>query len=166
MNWHKVALTFWVRSSYLCQRLVFHGLSFLQLDGPDRLKFLREKYSDLRNRIPVWKGRILSRLGRQADGVVNNSLLLAKVWRTNDKASWNYVPAPFPGKVTDFRPMKQYRIYRRPDLKWDHLAQSGQETIVLPLYPATMLVEPFVKDLAAALRQAIDLGQQQAAEKH
>ncbi len=41
-------------------------------------------------------------------------------------------------------------------LKWDQLAGGGQETVVLPVYPAGMLVEPFVKHLAHALRRSID----------
>jgi hypothetical protein len=41
-------------------------------------------------------------------------------------------------------------------LKWDRLVQGGQEVIVLPVNPASMLVEPFVEHLAGALRQSID----------
>jgi thioesterase domain-containing protein len=58
--------------------------------------------------------------------------------------------------VTDFRPQKQYRIFNKPDFKWDGLAKEGQEVIVLPVNPASMLVEPFVEHLAAALRRSID----------
>jgi hypothetical protein len=41
-------------------------------------------------------------------------------------------------------------------MKWDQLAQGGQEVIVLPVYPAGMLLEPFVEHLAVALRKCID----------
>ena len=63
---------------------------------------------------------------------------------------------PYPGAVTDFRPSTQYRIFNKSDLKWDGLAQGGQEVVVLPVNPASMLVEPFVEHLAGALRQSID----------
>jgi hypothetical protein len=36
------------------------------------------------------------------------------------------------------------------------LALGGQEIVTLPVYPAGMLVEPFVQRLAAALTAAID----------
>jgi hypothetical protein len=36
------------------------------------------------------------------------------------------------------------------------LAQSGQKVVVLPVNPASMLVEPFVEHLAGALRQSMD----------
>jgi len=52
--------------------------------------------------------------------------------------------------------LKQYRAFDRPDAKWKHLAKGGLEVVVLPTYPAGMLVEPFVKYLAAALEKSID----------
>jgi hypothetical protein len=36
------------------------------------------------------------------------------------------------------------------------LAEGGLDVVVLPTYPAGMLVEPFVKDLASALEKSID----------
>jgi len=57
--------------------------------------------------------------------------------------------------VTDFRPLKQYRMFNKPNAKWDRLARA-EEVVVLPVYPAGMLVEPFVKHLAIALKKSID----------
>jgi len=68
----------------------------------------------------------------------------------------DYVPKAYPGVVTDFRPLKQYSIYRRPDLKWEKLALGGQEIVELTVYPAGMLVEPFVKSLAEKLKKSIE----------
>jgi len=74
----------------------------------------------------------------------------------NDRACVAYVPQPYAGRITDFRPRKQYQHYSQPEVKWERLAKGGQEVIVLPVYPAGMLVEPFVQHLAAALRKSID----------
>jgi hypothetical protein len=41
------------------------------------------------------------------------------------------------------------------------LAKGGQRVIVVPSYPAGMLVEPFVQHLAAALETAISGAVQQ-----
>ena len=82
--------------------------------------------------------------------------MLGQVWKANDLACQKYVPQPFPGVVTDFRPLKQYRAFDKPDAKWDRLALRGQEVVVLPVYPAGMLLDPFVKHLALALSKAID----------
>jgi hypothetical protein len=35
------------------------------------------------------------------------------------------------------------------------MAQGGEQIVVLPVYPAGMLLEPFVKHLAVALEKSI-----------
>jgi hypothetical protein len=47
-------------------------------------------------------------------------------------------------------------VFDQPEVKGDELARGGQDIIVLPVYPSAMLVEPFVKHIADALRRAID----------
>ena len=156
MNWHKIPLTIWSKSSHATQRLFFHAASFFSVDSKGKAKFLKEKLDALRSRIPVWQGMLRSRFSKGSSNVVSDSLVLGKIWRVNDLASWSYLPKPYSGLVTDIRPAKQYRVFSKPDLKWDRLAQGGQEVIVLPVNPAVMLVEPFVEHLAAALRRSID----------
>jgi hypothetical protein len=102
---------------------------------------------------------LLSRFGKHSSNTASDSLILGQIWQANDRASWAYLPKFFPGVVTDIRPAKQYRIFSKPDLKWDHLSQ-GQDIIVLPVNPASMLVEPFVEHLASALRRSIDSAMQ------
>jgi phthiocerol/phenolphthiocerol synthesis type-I polyketide synthase E len=155
MNWHKIPLTFWSLSSHARQQLFFHAASFFGLDSTGQAKFLKEKLAALKSRIPAWRGMLLSRFRRRSPKTVSESLVLGQIWQANDRASWAYLPKPYPGVVTDIRPAKQYRIFSKPDLKWDRLTQ-GQDVIVLPVYPGTMLVEPFVEHLANALRRSID----------
>jgi phthiocerol/phenolphthiocerol synthesis type-I polyketide synthase E len=156
MNWHRVRLNSWNRSLHALQRLIFHAASFLSLDFGGKKKFFHEKYEILKNRIPVWQGRLQAKFGKSASGAVSDSLLLAQIWQVNDKASWNYIAQPFAGVGTDIRPKKQYWLFDKPEFKWDQLAHGGQQVIVLPVNPASMLVEPFVEHLAGALRQAMD----------
>ena len=156
MYWHKIPLTVWSKSSHAMQRLYFHAASFFSVDSEGKARFLKEKLGVLKSRIPVWQGMLLSRFRNGSSQVVSNSLLLGKVWQANDRASWDYIPKPYPGELTDIRPAKQYQVFSKPDLKWDRLAQGGQESIVLPVNPAMMLVEPFVQHLAIALRRSID----------
>lgn len=156
MNWHKIPLNIWTKGSHTLQQWYFHLAAFLCLDSSGQKKFLREKWAVLRNRIPVWRGTMLSFFGRQVSPAATDDLLLATIWETNDRASWSYLPKPYGGRVTDIRPAKQYRVFSKPDLKWDELAQAGQQTITLPVYPGSMLVEPFVAQLAAALRNCLD----------
>jgi thioesterase domain-containing protein/acyl carrier protein len=151
MNWSKIPITLWSKGTYAYQRLIFHVASFLSLDIPGVFKFLAEKKKILRGRLPVWQGMLLAKFTKNA----GSSALLAHIWQTNDLACWRYIPKPYAGSVTDFRPLKQYRIFDKPGLKWDELARGGKHEIVLPVYPATMLVEPFVKHLADALAKSI-----------
>ncbi len=165
MNWSKIPITLWSKSSYAFQRFIFHLASFLSLDLAGASKFLEEKTEILRSRIPVWRGMLLAKFKKNADAAWSTALVLGRIWQINDDACWRYVPKPYAGSVTDFRPSKQYRIFDKPDLKWDQLAKGGQEVIVLPVYPASMLLEPFVRHSAEALAESMDRAIQ-AGESH
>jgi hypothetical protein len=144
------------KSYYNCQKLVFHAKNFLRLDWEGQSKFFREKLQILRSRIPIWRAMLLARLFRNSGPERSESRILGEIWENNDRAFSRYVPVPYSGVVTDFRPLKQYRMFDNPDARWDRLAQGGQEVVTLPVYPAGMLVEPYVKHLANALRMSID----------
>jgi thioesterase domain-containing protein/acyl carrier protein len=156
MNWSKIPITLWSKGTYTCQRLMFHAGSFLSLDAGGMAEFLREKMDILRSRLPVWRGMLLSKFSTDPGASASASLILGRIWQTNDEACWRYIPKPYPGFVADFRPAKQYRIFNKANLKWDQLARGGQEVIVLPVYPASMLLEPFVAHLAEAVSKSID----------
>jgi thioesterase domain-containing protein len=158
-NWSKVPRrSIWGRAYHNAQRVMFHAANFLFLDSEGKGKFFWEKAKQVGSRIPVWQGMLLAMFDKhsQIRTATSGSRVLGQIWEANDRAALNYVPKPYPGAVTDFRPKKQYRIFNQPGLKWDHLAGGGQEIVVLPVYPGGMLVEPFVKDLADALRRSID----------
>ena len=156
MNWHKVPLSWWNRGFLLFQRLIFHAAAVLKIDSDGKRQFLLGKLYDLRKRLPVWRGMLLAKLKRRSLRGTSTSLVLAQIWRVNDQASGKYVPRPYPGEVTDFRPARQYRALSKPDLKWDRLARGGQRVVIVPGYPAAMLLEPYVRELAAMLTTCID----------
>jgi acyl carrier protein len=156
-NWCKLSLpSIWGKAYHAVQRLGFHVANFLLLDSPGRSKFFSEKLKLLRNRIPVWGGILLSRFGGQSSIAKSKSGILGQMWQINDRACTSYVPKPYPGTITDFRPRRQYRMFDQPGAKWDQLARGGEEIIVLPVFPAGMLVEPFVQHLASALKKSMD----------
>lgn len=161
-DWSKIPrLGFWNTSYINCEKFMFHVANFFRLDPEGRSKFFSEKVQALRNRIPVWRGAVRARFDKSAAGTASEPVILAKIWQGNDRACLEYQPKPYPGVLTDFRPMKQYALFDRQDAKWDQLAQGGHNVVVLPVYPAGMLVEPFVRHLALALRTSIN-----AAIKH
>jgi thioesterase domain-containing protein len=157
MNWSEIKMpSMWGRSYYAVERLVFHAANFLGLDTKGKVSFFLEKLKVLRSRIPVWWGMTLARFDKNSHQATSESRVLGQIWQAIDIACQTYVPQPFPGVVTDFRPLKQYRAFNKPEARWDRLALQGQEVVVLPVYPAGMLLDPFVKHLAVALRRAID----------
>src|ERR1700722_1411956 len=157
MNFSKIRPpSMWGWTYYAGERLAFHAANFMRLDFEGKTSFFREKMQVLKNSLPVWWGMILSKFQKDSGSVGSESRVLGNIWQANDLACQKYVPKPFPGVVTDFRPLTQYRAFNKPDAKWDQLALKGETIVVLPVYPAGMLLEPFVKHLAVALRQAID----------
>ena len=157
MNWYKVPRpSFFGKRYYETQRLLFHSANFFRLNFAGKAKFFWEKVKIFRSRIPVWRGKLLGKFVKDASSAKSKSWMLGQVWELNDHAAFNYAPRPYPGSVTDFRPVKQYRMCNKPELKWDRLAQGGQKIVTLPVYPAGMLVEPFVKHLADALKKCMD----------
>ncbi len=156
MNWSNVALPAGDRMLTSFQRLIFHAAVVLGLDLEGKRKFLLGKLQDVRNRIPVWRGRLLTRLQKDSGSESAGALILAQVWRSNDRAAFKYVPKPYSGELIDFHPARQYRAYNKPEMQWDHLVGAGRRVIVIPGYPAVMLLEPYVKELAAKLAECID----------
>ncbi len=156
LNWHKVRLNIWSKSAVRLQRLIFHAAVLFELNPQGKREFLKAKLDELRNRIPVWKAILRTKFNRRPLAVGGSDYLLGQVWLTNHQASRNYVPQAYAGTVTDFRPSRQYRVLNKPGLKWDQLAKGGQQVQIIPAYPAVMLVEPYVKDLADRLTKCID----------
>jgi thioesterase domain-containing protein/non-ribosomal peptide synthetase component F len=137
------------------QRLEYHCKNFLLLDASEKAQFFAEKIKVLRSRSQVWKGIFLNRLGGGATQHKSPSRLLGEMWQINDRACVAYQAKPYDGVVTDFCPMRQYSKYQPAEGNWDRLALRGHEVVTLPVYPAGMLLEPFVKHLADALKTAI-----------
>jgi phthiocerol/phenolphthiocerol synthesis type-I polyketide synthase E len=146
----------WNTSYMACEKLFFHVTNFFRLDAKGRSEFLAEKMQATRNRVPVWKGILQAKWNKSANGTATESVVLGRIWKANDRACFEYKPKPYDGKLTNFRPMKQYSIFDHPAAKWDALAKGGHEIIVLPVDPAGMLNEPFVRHLASALSKSID----------
>ena len=162
MDWSKVKLPGPGGKLYhQGERIAFHVANFFRLDGDGKRKFFSEKVEALRNRLPVWRGMLMAEFGSGAA----QERVLGAIWQANDKACLVYTPQPFAVELADFRPMKQYRMFDLPGGKWERLAQGGARVVELPVYPAGMLVEPFVKHLATALRTAIDGAMAKAAAR-
>ncbi|MBV7338368.1 hypothetical protein KFU94_61105 [Chloroflexi bacterium TSY] len=156
---------------YWWQKIVFHWRNFLLLDTPQKRMFLAEKWDALRQRTKVWRGSFQQILKRSQGNRVSEQAvhsdkalsatmtpeqILAAVWDNNDAVSMRYQPKPYAGRITCFRPRKEYTIYLSQDTGWEKFAQDGIENRTLPVYPAGMLLEPFVQKLANEMSDSID----------
>ena len=149
--------SFTAKAYFNWQRVAFHVGNVRLLDAKDRLQFLWEKMKITRDRSSIWWGAMLHRFQKNGKpGPKSEAWTLAQLWDVNDHAVWSYVPRPYAGKVFNFRPRVQYAKNELPAVNWEGMVAGGLEVVPLPVYPAGMLVEPFVKNLASELRAAID----------
>jgi thioesterase domain-containing protein len=156
VNWSKIRRN-WLYDKlvYQVQRIAFHCLNFSLLDFQKKVEFIKEKMKVLSNRSSVWRGWFERKIGSNSEFST-----LAKIWDVNDRAILAYVPKPYPGTITDFRPVRQYRQYLGEPMDWSGLARQ-HDIVTLPVYPAGMLLEPFVQGLAKALNGSIKKAIQQ-----
>jgi thioesterase domain-containing protein len=148
--------------SYI-QKVDFHWRNFCLLSSKEKWHFVSEKAKVAVARKDVWLGMLGAKLEPLFGNKNGQAAVLAAIWETNDQAAYKYVPKPYSGKVTQFLPIREYVHHKGPELGWESIANAGLETYTLPVYPAGMLVEPFVRLLAEKLTICINtaLGQTQ-----
>jgi phthiocerol/phenolphthiocerol synthesis type-I polyketide synthase E len=157
LNWSKIPpYSILSKTYHQGERLLFHARNFMLVSFRDKMKFFQEKLKILRTRSNLWRGMLSRKLRKSPSRSRSESSLLAQIWDITDRAAIKYVARPYPGRITDFRPLKQYSKYFGPDVYWEGLARGGYDVVVLPVYPAGMLLEPFVKQLAAELTVSVD----------
>lgn len=157
-NWWQAQssqLTPWIKFVYQLQRLDFHFRNFWLLPFSDKWKFFQSKWEALKVRTRVWKGAFSLMFGRSKSHSTSGGINQAEIWQQHDDQADRYRPKPYPGKIHLFRPKKDYRSYRA---KVDLVAEQGLEVVRLPVYPAGLMVRPYVADLAEMFAQAIREG--------
>ena len=155
-DWSQVAMySKSARAGYQVQRLWFHLRNFMLLGASDKAKFFREKWKVLESRTTIWKGAIAGMLKREGKKE-SEPALLARVWENNDRCSADYKPEPLNAPIVHFRPKDQYVVFRKSAASFSKLAMKGEKIVGLQVYPAGMLLEPFVQELAKSLRRSLD----------
>jgi len=156
-NYSKVGpLSLLTKTVLFIQKIGFHWRNFLLLPSKNKWTFIKEKVKIAKGRSKVWFGMVTSMLGRKLHLGNRECWTLFDLWEINDRAAAEYEPKVYPGRITQFLPLKGYSCHDHPEVHWDNLAGGGLETCRLPVYPAGMLVEPFVELLAAKLKGCID----------
>jgi amino acid adenylation domain-containing protein len=139
------------------QNLWFHALNVLSLRGEERGKFLKQKADVESTRIGIRLRAVYHaflRLFRVEKGVSYPFLAVGKF---NHAAMHTYDPRPYDGRVAVIRPKGDFLGLTSRSLGWsDVVAADHLEIHELPVYPKGILVEPFCRLLAEAMKLCLE----------
>jgi len=124
------------RIGYLAGRAVHHSLSMLRMS-------------------PLRQLRQAGHLAATTRKVTRNALVADPVVDANHQVAKSYKAEPYDGAVMLVIAANERRTRRDRLLEWHKLARGGVDTVELPCNQSEMLREPYVGDLAAALRERI-----------
>jgi len=138
------------KAYYSFQKILFHFKNLFLLSGKDKMLFLDNKWKELMNRKNIWLGGFKNFLFEHSNSKTNFNRILADVWEKNDIAAFNYKADNYSFDIIHVVPLKRYKIHDFLSADWEKVS-SKLQSIILPVYPAGMLVEPFVQKLASKL---------------
>ena len=141
--------------SFLFQKAKFHLANISRMRPGTMIGYLQEK-------IRLGFGGELANLktsmpgASRADGISRAmSGIEARVQAINDYAAEHYSPLPYAGRLTLFKPRFNYKFYPDPKMGWGNVTMGGLDMVEVAVNPHSMLVEPYVKILAAQLKERI-----------
>jgi len=137
--------------SFVLQKIRFHLGNFIRLRPSHMVSYLKEKIRVARD--GELANLLTSRPGFDAGETEGRATAGAElaVQTINDTAAEVYIPKPYPGTLTIFKPRINYKFYPDPKMGWGDLAVGGLDIVEFPFNPHAMLVEPYVEQLAEAL---------------
>ena len=155
-NWmHMEQDSAWKNGRFFMQKVIFHMRNMLLLPSTDKRLFFEAKFKELKRRLRVWSDQFKTATpGEPSSAQTAHGKTLTKIWEQNDEAALHYKPAYYPGTIHHYLPLQEYAAYKKPGMNFDGIAASV-ETTKLPVYPAGMLIKPFVSQLAQELGKHI-----------
>jgi len=139
-----------------CQNVGFHLANLFSVGTKDKWHFFREKAAVEISRLRLSLCVTIARMSR-AVGLKNAlDFPYLRVDKANDRAEEEYAPGPYSGKITLFRPHRDFSGFDDYQMGWGELAAGGVETHELRNYPHGMLVEPFVRQLAKEMEACLN----------
>ena len=148
-NWHTskaASKSRLVAAVYYWQKVDFHLRNFLLLGFRRKLNFLKDKFKSLWRRKNMWLSKFMP---KKSSG--NQTKSLAEIWDRHDEVAELYIPPEYPGRLVMIRAKKDYARYRDQELP----TTFGVELHRMSVYPAGMMAEPFVEDLAKRVEESL-----------
>jgi hypothetical protein len=138
---------------HFLQNLWFHAANFFSLGTNDRKKFLKQKVDVESTRIGIRLRAAYHALANLGSAGKRTSYPHLVVGKINHGAMHRYEPCPYHGRVAVIRPKGNFLGLTSRSLGWSEVVVGGGlEIHELPVYPKGILVEPFCRLLAEALK--------------
>jgi amino acid adenylation domain-containing protein len=144
-------MSFRNRVRYLRQKTQFHWANVMGLAPKRRLAYCAEKLRNAAEREADRLSKRLARVGRWLSRGEGRPPAMVFLEECNEAAGYAYRPEVYPGKITLFRPRRNYAFLNRPTMGWEGFATRGLDVVELAVDPGGMFVEPYVRDLAERL---------------
>ena len=157
----------WWRPGFLFHfavNTVYWLKDFFALRSAERRSFVRRKFRALLRRMP-------RRLGREVAGPAPIDLeeiidvsqfpeIELQLWEIHVRAIRDYVPKPFPGRLTLFRTRSQpFLCSFDPLYGWGPLARGGVEVVAIAGSHEKIFIDPHAQTLAAKLSASLNRAQ-------
>lgn len=142
--------------SFILQKIRFHLANMSELGPREMFTYFKEKArlalgGELANLKTSAPGRALEEaVGRATSGVE------LSIQAINDHAAEEYLPTPYPGDVTMFKPRLNYKFYPDPNMGYGDLIRGRLDLVEVSTNPHAMLLDPHVNLLAGELERRID----------
>ena len=136
------------------QKILFHYKNFMMANRAGGIAFIKEKSSELVRRIKRRSNIVISILAYRLH--IRKEQPLKLMEKINERAAFQYIASSYPGKIVLFQPRLTYAGYDDPMFGWGNGLTAGVECYKLSAYPAGILVEPYVAELAEKLQECIE----------
>jgi amino acid adenylation domain-containing protein len=137
---------------FLRQRIRRHLANLAGRSLAERLTYVREKAAYKKRRLETWRWRLKRMTGALRSDSLTDTL--QDVEEFNYLAARNYVPRPWPGRVTFYSAVEEVSAEEN-EYGWRMLAAGGLEVVPIPGDHQSMIRQPHVRLLAAGLKSGL-----------
>lgn len=139
---------------YFADNVIFHVRNILQADMAGKKLFISERAAEAARRIKVRTAIAATRMLHTLRIRKGNPLV--HIEKLNDLAAEHYIPHPYRGVVTLFKPRGSERYASSDAWGWDKVDTKGVDIVNLKAFQNGILIEPFVDEMAHEVRRRID----------
>lgn len=142
--------------SFLRQKIQFHLENLATMKPRNLLGYIGEKTRMAREVLIGKMGsQVASLKKRTINGAYHDFGVTTFIQEINDQAAINFLPRPLAGRLTVFRPQKQYDFMSDPKMGWSGLVSGQLDVVQLPVNPHAMLIDPYATVLAQELKSRL-----------